>query len=57
MSSDELMKIRKKAYISFYLDPGFILRRFFKIKNKEELKNLFLQGFNYLKEWGFMIEE
>lgn len=57
LSPEQLMKIRKKAYMSFYLNPIFILRRFFKIKTKGELKNLFLQGSNFLEEWGLMIEE
>ena len=51
------MKIRKKAYMSFYLNPSFILKRFFNIKTKKELKNLFLQGSNYLEEWGLMLEK
>lgn len=52
LTSEDLMRIRKRAYMSFYMDPSFVLRSFFKIKTKEELKNLFLQGTNYLKEWG-----
>lgn len=57
LSPEQLMKIRKKAYMSFYLNPSFILKRFFNIKTKKELKNLFLQGSNYLEEWGLMLEK
>ena len=33
LSSDKLLRLRKKAMLSSYLDPGYIIRTFFNLKS------------------------
>lgn len=41
LSSEEIYEFARKAYLSYYLRPGFILKRFLKFNLKEEFDNFF----------------
>ncbi len=49
ITKEELMKLKKYAYRSFYLRPKYILRKLSEIKNFEDIKNL-LRGVKIFKQ-------
>lgn len=51
LSSKELDRLRKKAYIRFYLDPSYIFSRLKKIRNLKDLWTNMRQAFSFMKSW------
>lgn len=51
LSSDELLKIMRKAYIQFYFRPRFFLREISKTKNPKQLLGMVSAGLSLFKNW------
>lgn len=51
LSAKELDRLRKKAYISFFLNPAYIGARLRKIKNLKDFWTNIRQAFNFMKSW------
>ncbi len=49
VSKDELIKMRKKALRSIYLNPRYITNTLIRIKNPKELKNYTRYGIRLIK--------
>jgi len=41
LTKEQLMKMHKKAYSSFYLRPNYILKRFLEVRSLEDVKRLY----------------
>lgn len=49
LSPNEIFKLRNKALISFYLDPSYILRKFFSLRSLNDLKRDALLAISLVK--------
>lgn len=53
LSTDDLVKLRHKALLSFYLRPGYILQTLLNIRSFKILKNYISSGLRLLKNHAF----
>ncbi len=51
LSVKELHEARKKAYRAFYLRPGYIIKRFKKIRNIKDFITNVRQALNFIQSW------
>ncbi len=53
LSAQELNKLRKAAYMQFYVSPSYIFNRLKKIKSLTDLWVNMKQAFSFMKSWVF----
>lgn len=52
LSRKELERARTWAYLTFYLRPGYIFRRVFKIKSLSDFKFMAIKSLRFMRDWG-----
>jgi len=52
LSQAELKEARRKAYLKFYLRPGYILSIGWRFIRKGEIKSLFKNSLGFLRDWA-----
>ncbi len=57
LSADDLVELRRKALMSFYLRPGYILQTLLNIRSFKVLKNYLRSGFRLIKNHAFLLSK
>lgn len=52
LSSDELDRWRRRAYLSFYLRPSYMLQRIREVESTADVMNLCRAGVSFLRDWA-----
>ncbi len=52
LAPEQLVELKKTATREFYFRPGYVLRLISDAKSFEELKNIVMQGMQYLRSWS-----
>lgn len=52
LSRRDLEKARQKAYLSFYLRPGYIYKKLSRLRSLSDIKFFTIHSFKFLRDWG-----
>ncbi len=53
LRADELQRLKKRAYVRFYLSPTYILGRLARVRSLSDLWLNVRQAFNFMRSWVF----